>query len=318
MLIRAYNSLNKYKDILKDIHSMVKNSYDFGIRPYEKLWSYIDQYGLYSHEERQTSKILTSQPCRATDIEMLWGWLKQLGKSDSIVRHRKHWELAYISQALFERGMLTEGKRGLGFAVGKEQLPSLFAKHGCKIMATDIEPSGNKMIQNWVKSNQHGDSTQDLFYPEICPKEIYFQNVEFEYLDMNTIPGSVTGYDFCWSTCAFEHLGSIELGKKFISRMIDCLKPGGVAVHTTELNLSSNSETVFEGDTVLYRQQDFIEMANTLSAKGHHVAPLDFRLDNSTYTGHISFAPYKEPIHLILLYAGFIATCFGLIIQKRD
>jgi hypothetical protein len=48
--------------------------------------------------------------------------------------HRKGWEWCYIAQALRERGMLQPGKRGLGFAVGREPLVDLFASHGCEIM----------------------------------------------------------------------------------------------------------------------------------------------------------------------------------------
>jgi len=58
--------------------------------------------------------------------------------------HRKDWEWCYIAQALHERGMLQQGKKGLGFAVGKEPLISLFAKYGCDILATDMDEEGAK------------------------------------------------------------------------------------------------------------------------------------------------------------------------------
>lgn len=51
--------------------------------------------------------------------------------------HRKEWEFVSVCQALEERGMLSEGKCGLGFAVGKEPLPALLASRGCTITATD-------------------------------------------------------------------------------------------------------------------------------------------------------------------------------------
>ena len=52
--------------------------------------------------------------------------------------HRKIWEFCFIAQALDERGMLARGRRGLGFAVGTEPLPAMFASRGCAIVATDL------------------------------------------------------------------------------------------------------------------------------------------------------------------------------------
>src|SRR5260370_19674515 len=47
--------------------------------------------------------------------------------------HRKIWEWCFIAQALDDHGMLRPGKRGLGFAVGKEPLPAALAGCGCRI-----------------------------------------------------------------------------------------------------------------------------------------------------------------------------------------
>ena len=52
-------------------------------------------------------------------------WIERTGHT--LRMHRKLWEFVYVVQALYERGMLAEGKQGLAFAVGQEPLPSLFA-----------------------------------------------------------------------------------------------------------------------------------------------------------------------------------------------
>jgi hypothetical protein len=57
---------------------------------------------------------------------------------DRIISNREDWEFAFIFEALNERGLLREGKTGLGFACGKEPLPSIFASCGCRIVATDL------------------------------------------------------------------------------------------------------------------------------------------------------------------------------------
>src|SRR5204862_2356900 len=102
------------------------------------------------------------------------------------------------------------------------------------------------------------------------------QRVSFRPVDMNNIPEDLGGFDFIWSSCSFEHLGSIRKGKHFIRRMARCLRPGGVAVHTTEYNVDSNFWTVRRGQDVLFRRRDFLAMVLDLEQAGHRVEPLDF------------------------------------------
>ena len=51
---------------------------------------------------------------------------------------------------------------------------------------------------------------------------------------MNHLPDDLRGFDFTWSSCALEHLGTLAAGADFVVAQMDCLRPGGVAVHTTE------------------------------------------------------------------------------------
>ena len=73
---------------------------------------------------------------------------------------------------------------------------------------------------------------------------------------MNDISSDLSNFDFCWSCCALEHLGSLSAGMRFIERSLDTLRPGGWAVHTTEFNIFSDVATIERGATVLYRQRD--------------------------------------------------------------
>ena len=43
---------------------------------------------------------------------------------------------------------------------------------------------------------------------------------------MNELPGDLAGFDFTWSSSAFEHLGSLEAGARFVERQMHCLRPG--------------------------------------------------------------------------------------------
>ena len=108
--------------------------------------------------------------------------------------------------------MLRPGRSGLGFGCGREPLPSLFAKYGCKIVATDL-PAATAQARKWLATNQRAADPQTMLYPTICPDPAKLANISFGELDMNHLPPELDGkFDFCWSCCALEHLGSLALG----------------------------------------------------------------------------------------------------------
>lgn len=227
--------------------------------------------------------------------------------------HRKLWEFCFIAQALFERGLLAPGMRGLGFAVGREPLPALFAGFGCDVVATDLHP--DKSDPEWVQGNQHAAGLDALRRPAICPDAELDRRVTFRFADMTAIPADLTGFDFVWSSCAFEHLGSIHRGKRFIDRMVGCLKPGGVAVHTTEYNVGSNFWTVWRGGAVIYRRRDFTAMAARLTAAGHQMEPVEYDTGDGPADRHVDEPPYPQEVHLKLRLMGHVSTSAGLIIR---
>ena len=230
-------------------------------------------------------------------------------------QHRKLWEFVFICQALWERGALRPGSRGLGFGVGTEPMAALFAAEGCQVVGTDMAPDGASAL-GWIETQQHALGKEALRKPELCPDDVFEPNVSFRVVDMNHVPDDLTGFDFCWSSCALEHLGSIEQGLAFIERSLDCLKPGGWAVHTTELNLSSNDDTVDHMGTVLFRRRDFEALAERLAAKGHRLAPFDFDPGDGPADTYVDVAPFLQDPCLKIALMGYITTSFGVIIQK--
>jgi hypothetical protein len=241
-------------------------------------------------------------------------WTQRLGAS--FVYHRKLWEHVFILQALWERGVIRSGARGLGFGVGREPLPALFASEGCEITATDMDP-GDAVEKGWSQSAQHAAGLDALRFDHICPPELFEQRIAFRVCDMNDISEGLADYDFCWSSCALEHLGSIEHGARFIESSIERLRPGGWAVHTTEFNLSSNSDTLEAGGTVLFRDRDLRELAGRLEEAGHHVAPLDLAPGDQLLDDYVDVPPYRPQPHLQLAIAGYACTSVGFIVQRR-
>jgi len=255
-----------------------------------------------------------SQVCRQESMETAHfrTWMARLGISP--LYHRKLWEFCFVLQALEERGYIRPGARGLGFGVGEERLTAYFASQGCRITATDLAAEAASEV-GWTETGEHASGKESLRVPSICPDDLFDANVEFRVCDMNAVPEDLTGYDFCWSACALEHLGSLEHGMAFIERSLRCLKPGGIAVHTTEFNLDSDSETVAEGLTVIYRQRDLMELARRVTAAGYTIAPLDLNQGGGVLDRYIDAPPYRTDLHLTLSLWGHKATSVGLIIQ---
>jgi Methyltransferase domain len=198
-----------------------------------------------------------SRLCRqgdyATDAFRYW-----MGRTHwPIAMHRKLWEWFFIADVLWSRGILRPGSRGLGFGVGTEPLTALFAAHDCQITATDLDSESTLASQlGWIQTNQHASEMSALHYPLICSKEHLERMVNFRPVNMNDIPLDLNGFDFTWSACSLEHLGSLRHGIEFFVKSIECLRPGGIAVHTTEFNLSSNTSTFETEGLSLYRRCD--------------------------------------------------------------
>ncbi len=262
--------------------------------------------------------MLLSQTCTQDQIDSptFRDWAIQLGLTPGRM-HRKDWDWCYIVQALQERGMLAQGKRGLGFAVGKEPLSAVFARDGCEIVATDLD-ARRASEAGWVHSAQHSRQLDDINARGICPADEFRERVRFEVVDMNHIPAHLTDFDFCWSSCSLEHLGSLGAGSRFLINMTRCLKPGGVGVHTTEFNVSSLTKTTRSGWCVLFRQRDLLLQKTLLESLGHHVEPFDFSAGRTEADRFVDLPPYKLETHLKLKIKSFVATSFGLIVTAGD
>jgi|APCry1669189034_1035192.scaffolds.fasta_scaffold53699_2 hypothetical protein len=258
---------------------------------------------------------LRSGICRyeQLDSRTFRGWAAALGEPWH--PHRKLWEYCFVVQALEERGFLARNRRGLGFAVGSEPLASFFASRGCSITATDL-PADDVRIADWAPTSQWVGAVADLNRRGLCEPQRFARNVRFRPVDMNDIPDDLVDQDFTWSCCSFEHCGSIELGLRFLLAQMGCLRPGGVAVHTTELNLTSNDRTIDTGPTVIFRTTDLEWVIHELLARGHAVEPLDLAVGSTAEDRHIDRPPYTQRPHLRLELGGFVATSVGLIITK--
>lgn len=266
---------------------------------------------------------LTSRMCIQDDFESEWFafWRNETRIPPS--HHRKLWELCYVAQAIFIAGKLQPGSAGLGFGCGEEPLPSLFAKYGASVLVTDQEPSEAER-QGWTATGQHALNIDKLRMAHVCPDPAKLAMIDLRYVDMNAIPADLAGkFDFCWSVCALEHLGSIANGLDFIENSLKTLKPGGVAVHTLEYNLANDGETIDNWPTVLFQRKHLAGLAERLTRKGYFVSELDFSSGHGVLDGFVDVPPWRTDglaspsrmTHMKLSVDGFICTSFGVIIR---
>lgn len=321
----AQPNLNALTLKLRDLHNLTLTVKFFGYELARELAAKLPP----SLAQAPFAVGLQSKASTQADLESDWAayWLAQL-KVPRIF-HRKLWELSFVLQALWERGMIGPGRRGLGFGCGHEPIPSYLAAQTVKLTVTDIEPEEARS-KGWIDSDQHSTTIDSLFMPHLVDREIFDRQVTHRYLDMNAIPAEFTDYDFCWSICALEHLGSITNGLSFVRNSLSTLRAGGVAVHTTEFNFLDDNQTIDNWPTVLFQRQHFLSLAADLRREGHEVAELDFRVGDKPLDKFIDVPPFahdlpqpiasewkQSPAHLKISIDGFASTCFGLIIRKR-
>lgn len=263
-----------------------------------------------------------SKACTQNDMESPWVsyWCDRLKRP--IDYHRKTWENAYIMQMIYEhfQGDISR-KTGIGFGCGEEPLPSVFISDGAEITVTDapVEISGA-----WTSTGQHAASIDAAFHPRLVDEALFRKSAKHAFVDMNNIPNDLAAkFDFTWSVCAYEHLGSIERGIHFIDRTCDLLAPGGISVHTTEFNYD-DGPTIDKGMTVLFQKAHFIEMGRRAAARGFTVAPLEFSVGEGVFDGYIDNPPFPwdakgapSIAHLKVGIGGFRSTCFGIAISRK-
>ena len=230
--------------------------------------------------------------------------------------HRKAWEWCAIAQALDERQMLRHGRSGCGFAVGREPLAALFASRGAQVLATDLDV--DKSLVEWVSTGQHAASLDALYQPRLISRSEFDENVRYQPADMRDLPNFDQQFDFIWSSCSIEHLGGLEPGLEFVEKAMALVKPGGVAVHTTEFNVASNDATIDTGWSVIYRRRDIEALDYRLRKIGCGLAESDFFAGDHPFDLAFDEAPWNKEgrQHVKLLMDGHLATSMILIIRK--
>ena len=317
-------NMNRLMEVVRNIDILALNVKAMGYRLARDMASALPPTtGTTAQTVNLASKMSTQ-----ADVESEWAahWYGQLGLAP--IYHRKLWEYAFLLQALHDGGLLRPGVRALGFGCGTEPTPSYFAAHGIASTATDLAPD-EAGSQGWADTNQHATTLEQSYASHLVDRPTFDRLVTHRFVDMNAIDADLRDYDFCWSICAMEHLGSIQRGMDFLENTLETLRPGGMSIHTMEFNVDPDGPTIDNWPTVLFQRKHLEALAARLEAKGHRVAPFDFDPGSKPLDQFIDLPPWgdtakakladwisTQPLHLKVAADGFVATCFGIIITK--
>ena len=234
-------------------------------------------------------------------------WFSRIGFD--LMMDRKAWEYAYILNALKTYAKTGLGSRGLAFGCGLEFITSILASEGAEVLATDYVPD--------LATEKHWEARgkTDLFFEQHISADDFDKRVTFSHLDMNDIPNDLTNFDFCWSTGSLEHIGGHANGMAFVENAMRCLKPGGIAVHTTEFTLTSDTVSQDHPELSFYCRADIEALAERLLAAGHKII-LNFDRGTTVADTHVDLPPYHGGFTLTAHFKSHIITSIGLIIEK--
>jgi hypothetical protein len=236
----------------------------------------------------------------------------------NVALHRKQLEFATMVAAIEDHLALGPHSRGIGFAVGSEPLGSYFVgKYRLSVTLTDMPPV--RTAAAWNATGQHASSLAATFRESLVPRSTYFANAAFRFIDMSHIPEDLLQgeYDFLWSSSSLEHVGTIQGGIDFVVKSMKALKPGGVAVHTTEFSLSGVGKED-PGNICFWTKADVDRLGDALSRAGYALLPVQYELCKGCLAEYlVDTEPYHREGHMKLLHPlGVVHTTIQWVIRR--
>jgi SAM-dependent methyltransferase len=235
--------------------------------------------------------------------------------------HRKQWEFAIIFLALRRLGFLHEESIGLSMGGGNERVLYSIARYVKKLFVTDLYSD----TTGWDCART--DDPND-FIRISKPFEVDDSKIEALRMDMRDLKFEDNTFDFCYSSCAIEHIGDYEDFIKHFDEVNRCLKDDGVYVLTTEFLFAD--KTIKDPNNFIFAPNYLKDMlANIdLSLIGEPVVslnehesnfPLPVNVNKLFKTGSSEKEKDKFPVypHLLLLRGKYPFTSISFILKKE-
>jgi SAM-dependent methyltransferase len=143
--------------------------------------------------------------------------------------HRKQWEFAQIFRALHALGFLNPASRGLSMGGGDERLLYAVARRAGHLTVTDLYERGSA----WAGART---DDPDRAIKAAAPFPIEPSRLTARRMDMRALEFDDASFDFCYSSCAIEHIGHYADFLRHLQEVRRVLKDDGVYALTTEFH----------------------------------------------------------------------------------
>ena len=143
--------------------------------------------------------------------------------------HRKQWEFAQIFRALQGLGCLNPRSSGLSMGGGHERLLYAVARHVGHLTVTDLYESGSAWDEARIDD-------PDRSLKAAAPFEIDPSRLTARRMDMRALEFPDGSFEFCYSSCAIEHIGEHDDFLRHLQEVRRVLTDDGVYVLTTEFH----------------------------------------------------------------------------------
>jgi SAM-dependent methyltransferase len=231
--------------------------------------------------------------------------LKDLGYvADPARHHRKEWEFAQAVYGLRKLRCLSPDAAALGLASGTEPIVYFLAGRLRAVVATDLYAGD---------FSEHEADPRMLRDPEaFAPFSYHRDRLTVRRMDATRIDYDAESFDLVFCLSSFEHFGPRRVQRQSLAEIHRVLRPGGVAVLTTEviLNAWGRHGDYFHRDELL---DDLIPGAGLRLAGGD----FHFATSRATFEGLVRL-PHevdRRP-HLILRRWRTYFTSCALFLEK--
>ncbi len=235
--------------------------------------------------------------------------------------HRKQWEFAMIFLALKKLGFLNENMTGLSLGGGNERVLYSIAQHVNKLVVTDLYDEDTTWDCAKTKDPDEYIKVSKPF--DVDDSKIKALRMDMRYLDFED-----STFDFCYSSCAIEHIGAFEDFVQHLDEVYRVLKGDGVYVFTTELNIGS--DTIKDQNNFIFSSSYLSEIfsrikltpdVNVEAKLAHHEinVPLPSNVKNLCYNNEESFIDgmMRNYPHVVLLKGKYPFTSIQFVMRKK-
>src|SRR6187200_1294963 len=319
-----------YPSIIKDIFQgkKLKEIKDNANRICEKevfeFTSYLKRTSPYHiinpSDQPKLNRLCCIEDWENSEIKEALSELQKLSPEGFI--HRKDWEWALGIIAMRRFGKLNEKSTAIGVGSGREAILYYLANKLKHVYATDLYK-----VRNWMEAAPSDFPENPKKYAPFPYKEDALTVLR---MDGTKLEFPSESFDIAFSFSSIEHFDGDGKNNhsgalRSLKEMERVLKPGGLAVITTEYIINDKEHPEFFNRRTIY--SDLVDKLERLKL----VEPLDLRITSKTLDTVIDYSSavywdassnddeFKKNHPLVLIRAGdILVTSLLLTLQKRN